>query len=58
MLSCFFVSGNRVYTLIHVLAYRGMEKDYKERDPVSNHFGFILLNTFYLGFGPNIPKNV
>ncbi|XP_058240942.1 chitin synthase 1 [Hemibagrus wyckioides] len=24
---------HRVYTLIHVLAYRGMEKDYKERDP-------------------------
>uniref|UniRef100_A0A7N6ASL8 chitin synthase n=1 Tax=Anabas testudineus TaxID=64144 RepID=A0A7N6ASL8_ANATE len=27
---------HRVYTLIHVVSYRGTEKDYKERDNVSN----------------------
>uniref|UniRef100_A0A3B4BLQ8 chitin synthase n=1 Tax=Pygocentrus nattereri TaxID=42514 RepID=A0A3B4BLQ8_PYGNA len=27
---------HRVYTLIHVLAYRGSEKDYKEKDEVSD----------------------
>lgn len=27
----------RVYTLIHVVSYRGTEKDYKEREPVGNN---------------------
>lgn len=49
----FFVSGNRVYTLIHVLAYRGMEKDYREKDPVSNHFDSFFMS---ISFGPNIPR--
>uniref|UniRef100_A0A3B5QCS4 chitin synthase n=1 Tax=Xiphophorus maculatus TaxID=8083 RepID=A0A3B5QCS4_XIPMA len=28
---------HRVYTLIHVVSYRGTEKDYKEREPVGNN---------------------
>lgn len=43
MLTLVFVSFNRVYTLIHVLAYRGTEKDYTEIDTVSNLFFFTLL---------------
>lgn len=57
MLSVLFVPCNRVYTLIHVLAYRSTEKDYKERDEVCNLFCFIHLNTvlsvFLLALDPD-----
>lgn len=42
-----FVSCNRVYTLIHVLAYRSTEKDYEEKDAVSSLFYLIHNWVFY-----------
>lgn len=37
LFSTWCLSVSRVYTLIHVVSYRSTEKDYKERDDVSNN---------------------